>query len=152
MYLRALKRYKEALGPYHKSTVRTVHRLSKVYSSQARTAYIWEMRSRSRLIRGVIVGQHESPKNFLPMQIFLCYRFPTDNTSLLGKIGRVLLWAGDDENAQLAFQHQIIKVESIWSHGDTVCDSCEQPLTSDTKRLVCKACANVDLCEACYLL
>jgi hypothetical protein len=41
-------------------------------------------------------------------------------------------------------------VESIWSYGYTVCDSCKQSLTFDTKRLVCKACADVDLREACY--
>jgi tetratricopeptide (TPR) repeat protein len=150
MHLRALRGYEEACGPNHTATIRTVRYLSELYSSQARTAYIREMRSRLRLIRSVTVGQHKSPKHFLPMLIFLCYRFPYDNTPLLGTIGRVLLWVGDNENAQLAFQNQVINVESIRSHGDTVCDSCEQSLTFDTKRLVCKACADVDLCEACY--
>jgi hypothetical protein len=150
MHLRALKGKEDAWGPNHTSTVRTARHLSEVYSSQARIAYIWEMRSRSRLIRGITVGQHQSPKKILPMLISLCYRFLIDNTSLIGNVGRVLLWAGDNENAQLAFQHQVIKVDSIWSHGYTVCDSCEQSLTFDTKRLVCKACADVDLCEACY--
>jgi hypothetical protein len=149
MYVRALKGYQETRGSHHTSTVRAVHRLSSVYSSQARATYIWETRSRSRLTPGIKVGQHGSTKRFLLMLIHLCQRFPI-NTALFGTVGHVLLWARDDENAQLAFQLQVTKVESIWSHGGTVCDYCERSLTFDTKRLVCKACADVDLCEACY--
>lgn len=64
--------------------------------------------------------------------------------------GRVLLWAGDNENAQLAFQNQIMKTGDVWSHGNTLCDSCEEQLTLSTKRFVCMACSDVDFCEACY--
>jgi tetratricopeptide (TPR) repeat protein len=149
MYLRALQWKEEVWGSNHSSTLRTVDLLCQVYSSQARAAYVWEMRSRSRLSQEVIADQHESPARSLPKLVSLCHRFSIENKSFFGKVGRVLLWAGDDDNAQLAFQVQVTKVESIWSHG-AVCDYCERSLTFDTKRLVCKACADVDLCEACY--
>jgi hypothetical protein len=71
MYMRALKGYEKARGPNHSSTVGTAHRLSKVYRNQARAAYIWETRIRSRLTPEIKVGQHDPAKRFLPMLILL---------------------------------------------------------------------------------
>jgi hypothetical protein len=84
------------------------------------------------------------------MIIDLFARYPFSNTSLLDVIGRALLWAGDDENAQTAFQNQITKIGDVWSHGRTFCDGCKETLTMDTGRYVCMACSDVDLCEDCH--
>jgi hypothetical protein len=150
MYVRALRGYEEAWGAKHTSTLDTVNNLGILYAKQARISYILEMKSRMRLPSQSITGRYRSDKQILQLIIHLCCRYPLSNISLLGVVGRVLLWTGDRENARLAFQNQITKTGDVWSHGYTLCDTCEEPLTMSTKRFVCMACSDVDLCKACY--
>jgi tetratricopeptide (TPR) repeat protein len=150
MYLRALRGKEEAWGAKHTSTLDTVKRLAIIYKDRARMYYIFELKSRLRIPSHVITGQFDSPKHVLPLVIGLCSRFPLSNSNLLGIVGRVLLWTGDRENAQLAFQNQITKTGDVWSHGYTLCDSCEERLTMSTKRFVCMACCDVDLYKTCH--
>ena len=150
MYLRALRGFEEAWGAKHTSTLETVQKLGLLYYNQARISHVMETKSRLRLPSQAITGRSGSDKQALPLIIHLCSRYPLTNTSLLGVVGRVLLCTGDRENARLAFQNQIMKTGDVWSHGYTLCDSCEERLTMSTKRFVCMACSDVDLCKACY--
>jgi hypothetical protein len=109
-----------------------------------------EMRSRLRISRQVTTRRYDSREQTLPLIIDLSSRYLFSNTFLLGVVGRVLLWTGDKENAQLAFQNQITKTGDVWSHGRTFCDGCNKTLTTDTGRLICMACSDVDLCAACH--
>ncbi|KAH8693322.1 hypothetical protein GQ44DRAFT_159935 [Phaeosphaeriaceae sp. PMI808] len=65
-------------------------------------------------------------------------------------LGRILIWAEQDDGAVLAFQHQFCLAESKPEQGSTVCDGCDIRLYAGMTRLVCKACVDVDLCEECY--
>ncbi|GAB7336845.1 hypothetical protein MBLNU13_g00016t2 [Cladosporium sp. NU13] len=150
MYLRALRGYEEAWGAKHTSTLQTVNNLGNLYKDQARTHHILETQSRLRISFQVNTGRYSSRKRILPLIIDLSTRYSFSNTFLLGVVGRALLWTGDDENAQIAFQNQITKIGDVWSHGRTFCDGCKETLTLDTGRYVCMACSDVDLCEACY--
>lgn len=150
MCVRAVEGYEETLGAKHTSTLDSVVNLGNVYKDQARTYHILEMKSRLRLSSPITTGQYGSHKQILPLILDLCSRYPLRDTSLLGIVGRVLLWTGDRENAQLAFQNQVMKTGDVWSHGRTQCDCCKETLTLDTGRFVCMACSDVDFCEACH--
>lgn len=72
------------------------------------------------------------------------------NDRLSDAIGHVLLWLGDEKNALIAFQQQLVSATNAPHHRKQVCDICTQQLKSVNKRFVCRMCESVDLCETCY--
>ncbi|KAF1828166.1 hypothetical protein BDW02DRAFT_271599 [Decorospora gaudefroyi] len=65
-------------------------------------------------------------------------------------IGRLLLHAGEDSEAMIAFEQGILS-----HHGnptvihEAVCEMCGIAPIQD-RRHVCRVCTDIDLCEACY--
>jgi tetratricopeptide (TPR) repeat protein len=150
MYVQSLRGSENVWGPEHTATLEIAKYLATVYRNRARTHHVLEMKSRLRISSQLAAGRDISRKQILPLIIHLCSRYSLRDVSLLGIAGRVLLWTGDRENSQLAFQNQITKTGDGWSHGQTLCDSCAESLTINTGRFVCMACSDVDLCEPCH--
>jgi tetratricopeptide (TPR) repeat protein len=150
MYVQSLRGSENVWGPEHTATLKIVKYLATVYRNRARTYHVLEMKNRLRISSQLAAGRDISRKQILPLIIHLCSRYSPSGVYLLGIAGRVLLWTGDRENSQLAFQNQITMTGDGWSHGQTLCDSCEERLTMKTGRFVCMACSDVDLCEACH--
>ncbi|KAK3616779.1 hypothetical protein LTR22_026953 [Elasticomyces elasticus] len=150
MYKRALAGREKALGPEHSSILGTVHGLHSLYYNQAWTTHIRGVEGRVRLISATLRSRSSSSTPFVPKLLKSYKRFPRCDISLFGEVGRILIWAGDDENARIAFQQQINEYNGIWRHGDAYCGACNQTLSLVTKRFVRKACKDGDLCEACY--
>jgi hypothetical protein len=86
----------------------------------------------------------------------LCKRFTLAQDAFPGPLclfdilGRILLWAGKEDGAIIAFERQITKHDTEPNHGNARCDGCEKELNFTTKRFVCKACKDVDLCYICH--
>jgi hypothetical protein len=80
----------------------------------------------------------------------LCEKFGAVWPSFFSILGRILIWAGQDNDAVIAFQHQFRLAESRPEQGGTVCDSCGKELSTGMERFVCKACIDIDLCNKCY--
>lgn len=76
-------------------------------------------------------------------------RYPGDKF-LFSSTGRIFLWFGDNQNANVAFQQEIVVDEGVICYTNTLCNGCGQGLTPETKSFVSKACRDVDLCEPCY--
>ena len=120
MYLQAVAGYEKALGRDHSSTLRIVNNLGDFYRKNCRLINMLELVS----------------------------QWGSKGVALFGALGRLLLQVSDDKSAQRAFQYQ-----HAYHGGSTVyawCDECDGGITADCGRTVCRHCADVDLCRACF--
>ncbi|KAF2175262.1 TPR-like protein [Zopfia rhizophila CBS 207.26] len=148
MYKRSLEGKEKALGPDHISTIHTVKNLGGLYVDRC-----YALR-KLRVLRRIHHRPSIDPvprfcKDIVSLS-YLCDKYVVARRLLLGYLGRVLIWAGEGTNALIAFEQQIRTFNGMFYHGNTVCDDCACYLTIATKRFVCKACKDVDLCEKCY--
>ena len=122
MYLRALAGYEKALGPDHTSTLGTVNNLGMLYRNQGKLAKLIQLLS----------------------------TWGSRRINLFGLLGRTLLQILDDPNAQSAFRQEITFQFDVWVYTNIQCDGCGLPITCQKKRLVCRQCADGDLCGECW--
>ena len=79
-----------------------------------------------------------------------CEKFGAVCPSLFSILGRMLIWAGQDDDAVSAFLNQYRLEGSKPDQSSTICDDCKKRLKAGIKRFVCKACVDVDLCDECH--
>jgi Tfp pilus assembly protein PilF len=138
MYLRALRGYEKVWGRKHLSVVRTVNNLCRLFLQQ-----IWKQTSQPE---EVVSDKFEA----LDKICNLAYVWGSTSRNVFGRLGRALLWASDEPNAQIAFQQQIEVQEGVSGYANVWCDGCNRLLTCAMQRLVCKRCLDVDICNECY--
>jgi Zinc finger, ZZ type len=148
MYQRALQGYEKAWGPDHTSTLNTVYNLGLLYRERSYRHYIQQNRYKLRITWNS--ESRDTAREDLTRMIRLCLVFPTSRIIIFGIIGRMFIWAGQDTDAAIAFEQQIFHSSGINYHGNTICDGCANQLTLETKRFLCKACPDTDLCERCF--
>ncbi|KAH8706958.1 hypothetical protein GQ44DRAFT_777616 [Phaeosphaeriaceae sp. PMI808] len=148
MYMRALQIYKSTCNLDHASARNALSSLYKIYQQhfvslrQEQSAYHWA--------NPVNPGRAQYNKHIVIAVANLCEEMGIVWPFFFSILGRMLVWAGRDDDAVLAFQHQSCLIESKPEQGGTICDGCNNWLHAGMARFVCRACVEIDLCEGCY--
>ncbi|KAK5441449.1 hypothetical protein LTS15_011281 [Exophiala xenobiotica] len=70
---------------------------------------------------------------------------------LFGVLGKALKHVGDEHDAKVALQLEVIMAVNRSGELRRSCDRCETSVTPETGRYVCKSChEDTDLCEPCF--
>jgi hypothetical protein len=140
MYKRALQGRACALGRKHPSTLSTARKLASIYRNRCYDLHRGMAALRLNKDSALVV----TPDYAIPLEALLQLRTRYDVLASSSYLGRVMLWAGHEHEAVVAFQEQSQTSTSLF------CDGCQSRLSSATKRFVCKTCKNIDLCVGCY--
>ncbi len=136
LYTRALQGFEKVLGPEHPLTRKAAVDLGFTYYQ---CCDLWRSKRPTEA--------KEFGSKMLGL-IHLCKRFGITSPMfclLLGRLGRALIWEGQDNDAVIAFEQQI-----SLDHDGIVCDGCQKRMDLTNKRFVCKVCLDVDLCNECH--
>lgn len=123
MYQQALTGFEKAFGPDHKSTLRAINNLGKLYSNHGRLAEY----------------------------IKLAYVWRNQSTILFEGLGRMLIKHSNETNAIVAFQQKIEYENGVMIYKNIRCDGCGLSIACAMGRSVCKDCPDVDLCGICLV-
>ena len=148
MFQRVLQEYEKALGLEHISTRNAMYKLYDIYFQRC-MALRQEQTVRRR---SNIASSHkaEDLSDVIVGLTNLCDKFGMVWPFLFSFLGRVLVWAGREEHAVVAFMQQLRLIELKPEHSSPICDSCGKQLNAGMKRFVCKACMDIDLCGECF--
>lgn len=148
MYQKSLEGFKKTYGPHHPSTLGKAINIGTLYYNLAFKSHVLRDRSNSR--GGSDSSEFRRIIDCLLASGKLMKLFPSSQPALLSGIGRMLLWAGGDKDALVIFKQQLHYRNGTVHHGNTVCDGCDNDLTLETGRFICRACFDVDLCTLCH--
>ena len=143
MYERALRGFEKALGPEHTLTLNPVNNLGLLYTRRCFSTI-------NISAQGILKHDNASRNTVLAAidQLAGLYiRFSRSKAVLLGCIGRLFAWVGDDKRSIEAFMYELSLSSPRYS---AYCNGCHTTLSIDTGRLVCKICEDVDLCKSCF--
>jgi hypothetical protein len=97
------------------------------------------------------VNQEQEGRDTIIAIANFCEKFGSVWPGFISVLGRMLIWAGRDDDAVSAFQNQSQLAESKpLDQGGTMCDGCGRWLSAGIERFVCRACLDVDICDKCY--
>ncbi|KAK5080183.1 hypothetical protein LTS08_008757 [Lithohypha guttulata] len=165
---------KEALGPDHTSTLRTVHNLGNLYRGQGRLDEAEQMYSRVlSLYRGPDIEARwwYTITNHAAV-LSQGVRLAKDEQAALSRLARLVrhvdTWGGrgnptrmcyltkvlisikDDANAQIAIVQEIKAGDrTTLDFSGIRCDGCQCEITLTPGRYMCRSCEDVDVCNAC---
>jgi tetratricopeptide (TPR) repeat protein len=146
MYIRALKGREEALGPKHTATLDTVNNLGSVLCKHCISVSFVKTLDDGQQVRAVL--DPSTVLTYFHRLVWLCANYYEARRSLLGGLGRVLMWMDNAQERSLqAFFHQLAITKPLHY---AICDSCNQGLDDGSGRLVCMVCEDIDLCAKCH--
>jgi tetratricopeptide (TPR) repeat protein len=146
IYQRALKSYEKTCDLEHTSARNALSGLYEIYRRRCVSLQEQKARHQANLAK---LNPDKQTKNTIFAVANLCEKFGVVQPSFFSILGRMLIWAGQEDDAVFAFQHQFRLAESKPQQGRTVC-CCGKRLHAGMERFVCRACVDIDLCDECY--
>jgi tetratricopeptide (TPR) repeat protein len=141
IYQRLLQSYENSCNLEHASARNALAQLYEIYRQHF--VSLRQEQSPGNL------NQDERARGTIIALADLCKKFGAAWPYFFSILGRILIWAGEDDDAVFAFQYQFRLAELKPKQG-TACDGCEKWLSAGMGRFVCKACVDIDLCDECY--
>ncbi|EEU36013.1 uncharacterized protein NECHADRAFT_101761 [Fusarium vanettenii 77-13-4] len=138
---KAIRGYSKLKGPRNAATMRLLKEISRVYTA----------RSRQLLQHDPAPGSAERKLviSYTKVYISICQELSMAEVSvMLGGLGRVLAWAGNTENATIAFQWKYVSAVSS-PHSWNACNMCAQKISSLPLH-ICLDFLDVEVCSTCY--